>query len=136
MRKGIRTLTTFIGVWFVASLLNGILSGTCISISDSERFGAAGIIFLSCVLSFVCSIPLVGLVWLITAIAQSAGKSGYALFQVVLAAALFCGSIGALIFIVAFDNEFMEARFVAGACIIVSAMSGVLVFRKQLRSAA
>ena len=136
MGKGIRTLTTFIGVWFVASLLNGILSGACISIFNSQRIDPPGIIFLSCALSFVCSIPLVGLVWLVTVIAQSTGKSGFALFQVVLAAAFFCGSIGALIFTVAFDNEFMEARFAAGACIIISAMSSVLIFRKQLKTAA
>jgi len=135
MRKGIKTFVTFIGVWFVASLLNGALSGACLSIFGSEKFiNSPGLILLSCVASFIFSVPLVGVVWLITVIAQSTGKSGHSLFQVVLAAALFCGLAGALVFIITLGNEFKEARFAAGACIIISAMSGVLAFRKQLKT--
>lgn len=135
MKKGIKTFVTFIGVWFVASLLNGALSGISISIFDSEKFiDSPEIILLSCVLSFVFSVPLVGLVWLVTVIAQLGGKSGHSLFQVVLATAFFCGLTGALIFIIAFGNEFKEARFAAGACVIISAMSSVLIFRKQLKT--
>ncbi|GAB2835830.1 hypothetical protein [Ferruginibacter profundus] len=135
MRKSIKTFLTFIGVWFIASLLNGLLSGICISVIDQGTFfQAPGIMILSCVMSFLFSVPLVGLVWIVTVIAQATGKSGHSLFQVVLAAAFICGMIGALFFINSLGNEFKTARFVAAFCIIVSAMCGVLVFRNQLKT--
>jgi sorbitol-specific phosphotransferase system component IIBC len=128
-----KTIATFIGVWFVASLANGFLSGICISIGDSGIFSnPLGAIFLACICSFLFSVPLVGVVWLTAVIAQSTGKSGHALFQVVLAAAFIAGLVGALFFTNTLGNEFKEANYVAGLCFIISATGAVMVFRKRL----
>ncbi len=135
MKKVVTTVFIFIGVWFVASVLNGILCGISISVFDSGSFiDATEKVMLSFTCSFLFSIPLVGLVWLVTVIAQATGKSGHDLFQVVLTVTFICGLMGALFFITAMGDEFKDARFVAGLCIIISAMGGVMVFRKQLKA--
>lgn len=131
-----RTGATFIGVWFVASLLNGFLSGIAISVSDAgSMFNFPAAILLSCIVSFFLSIPLIVLVAIATAVAGANGKSGHALFQVVLTAALICGIAGALFFMAVFGNEFRHATLVMGLCIIVSAMGSVLILRKRFKTA-
>ena len=135
MKKVVNTILIFIGVWFVAAVINGVLCGISISIFDSGSFtDSAGKVMLSFTCSFLFSIPLVGLVWLVTVIAQAIGKNGHDLFQVVLTAAFIGGLTGALFFVTALGDEFKEARFAAGLCIIISAVSSVLVFRKQLKT--
>ena len=135
MNKYIKTFFTFIGVWFVASLLNGILSGICIMIFDKDEFnGSAGVVILACIFSFICSVPLVGMVWLTTTIAMANGKQGYALFQIILATTFFCALVGAVFFINTFGTEFKQARYAAGLCIIISSIAGILSFRNQLKT--
>jgi hypothetical protein len=135
MNKYIKTFFTFIGVWFIASILNGISSGICIIVFDSGFIAAgAGAILLACVFSFFFSVPLVGLVWLVTTIAMANGKQGFALFQIILAAAFFSALIGAVFFINTFGTEFKQARYAAGLCIIISSIAGVLSFRNQLKT--
>jgi hypothetical protein len=135
MNKYIKTFFTFIGVWFVASLLNGILSGICIMIFENDEFnGSAGVVVLACVFSFICSVPLIGMVWLSTTIAMANGKNGYALFQIILATAFFCALFGVVFFINTFGTEFKQSRYAAGLCIIISAIAGVLSFRNQLKT--
>lgn len=135
MNKYIKTFFTFIGVWFVASLLNGVLSGICIMVFDKDAFnGSAGVVILACVFSFICSMPLVGMVWLTTTIAMATGKNGYGLFQIILATTFFCALVGAVFFINTFGTEFKQARYAAGFCIIISSIAGVLSFRNQLKT--
>jgi cation transport ATPase len=125
---------TFIGVWFIASIINGLLSGICIAAIDSNRFDSlVGTVFLSCIFSFIFSAPLVGLVWLVATIAQLYGQKGHMLFQIILTTTLVCGIIGAVFFINAFTSEFKQARFAVGLSIIVSAISSTLIFRHQLK---
>jgi ABC-type methionine transport system permease subunit len=125
----------FIGVWFIASLLNGLLSGICIAVFEKDTFNtAAGMILLSCIFSFVFSMPLVILVWLITTIARAYGRKGHSLFQIILNAAFFCALTGAILFINTLGNEFKEARFATGFCIIISALGAILFFRNQLKT--
>jgi hypothetical protein len=125
---------TFIGVWFIASIINGLLSGICIAAIDSNRFDSlAGTVFLSCIFSFIFSAPLVGLVWLVATIARLYGQKGHMLFQIILTTTLVCGIIGAVFFINVFTSEFNKARFAVGLSIIVSAISSTLIFRHQLK---
>lgn len=134
MKKYLNLTVTFIGVWFVASLLNGILSGVCILIFEGNAFNAsAGTVVLACIFSFACSIPLVALVWLVTVVAMACGKYGHDLFQIILTAALSCALIGAIFFLLTFGNEFTGAKYWIALCIIITAMSGVLVFRQKLK---
>lgn len=135
MNKYLKTTGIFFGVWFIASLLNGLLSGISIALLDSSSVNdAMGNLFTSFVCSFVLSVPLVGLVWFVTIVAQVAEKKGDSLFQLVLRTALFCSIGGALVFIYAFKMQFTNARYVAGLAIIISALVSVLFFRKQIKS--
>lgn len=131
----LKTTLIFIGVWFSASLLNGLLSGISIAVLDGvwvhEGASAFG---LSVVFSFLFSVPMVGLVWFITLMAQATGKKGNDLLQLALGTALFCSVGGAFIFFYTFGTEFKNARFLVGLCIIVSALSSVLLFRKQIKT--
>lgn len=134
MSKYLNSTLTFIGVWFAASLINGLLSSACIFILDDATFPAStGTVAAACLFSFACSIPLAGLVWLVTIIAMACGKYGHYLFQIILAAALLCGIIGAIFFLLTFGEEFIQSKYAVACCIIISAMSGVLFFRQPLK---
>ncbi len=124
----------FIAIWAIASLTNGVLSGICIAISDDNFNNVAGGIVLAIIFSFIFSVPLVGLTWLVTCIAQSYQKSGFALFQIVLATAIICSSIGALLFINTLGSEFRDCNYALGFCIIISATTSVLLFRKKIKA--
>lgn len=124
----------FLGVWFIASLLNGLLSGISIAFIDSSSFNEAmQNLAFSIFFSFVFSVPLVGFVWLVTAIAQLAGKKGDPLFQLILSTALFCALAAAVVFINTIGTEFKQVRYIVGLCIIISALGAILIFRMQLK---
>lgn len=134
MNKYVRTTFIFVGIWFIASILNGVLSGVSIAVLDGSRINErAGTFGLSLIFSFVFSVPMVGLVWFITLMALASDKKGNDLFQFALGTALFCSVAGSLIFIYTLGTEFKNARFVVGLCIIVSALASVLFFRKQIK---
>ena len=59
---------------------------------------------------------------------------GFELFQFALGTAFICAIAAALIFIYTLGTDFMNARFVAALCIIVSALTAVLMFRKQIKT--
>lgn len=135
MYKHVKTFLIFIAVWFVASFLNGLISGTAISILDSgsKNLGADGM-SLSFILSFIVSIPFVGLVWLVTVIAQAQGSKGHALFQTILTTSFICAILAAVFFINTIGNDFANAKFIVGLGIIISAASAVLFFRNQFKA--
>ncbi len=130
--KYISTTVVFLGIWFIASLLNGLLNGACLTMFDDKTYGNETL-GLSMLFSFIFSIPFVGAVWLVTTIAQLAGKSGVALFQLVLGTALFCAIAGAIFFISAFGSDFGNGKYAAGLAIIISAVSAVMIFRSPLK---
>jgi hypothetical protein len=135
MNKQAKTFFIFLGVWIIASFLNGFSSGICISIfCPPSHDTGAGYIALAVLLSFVLSAPLVGLLWLFSAIAISTGKKGDLLFQFILKAALVLALLGAVFFVLGLGNEFKEARYAVGFCILISAISPLLFFRKQLKT--
>jgi hypothetical protein len=135
MNKYIKTTLIFVGVWFIASLINGVLSGISILVLDSGGINnGAGTLALSVIFSFVFSVPMVGVVWFITLIAQTADKKGNDLLQFVLSTALFCSAAGGLVFIYTIGTEFKDARVAMGLCIIISALASVLFFRNQIKT--
>ena len=135
MNKQAKTFFIFLGVWIIASFLNGFSSGICISIFCPATYDTgAGYIAMSVLLSFVLSAPLVGLLWLLSVIAISTGKRGDLLFQFILKAALVLALVGAVFFVLGLGNEFKEARYAVGFCILFSAISPLLFFRKQLKT--
>lgn len=135
MNKYLKTTLIFAGIWFAASILNGVLSGISILVLDSGSMSnGSGTFGLSVIFSFVFSVPMVGLVWFITLMGQAADKKGNELLQLVLSTALFCSIGGGLIFIYTIGTEFKDARFIVALCIIVSALASVLLFRKQIKT--
>lgn len=135
MNKYLKTTLIFMGIWFIASLLNGVLSGISILALDSGLMqeGPAPVA-LSIIFSFVFSVPMVGLVWFITLMAQVADKKGNELLQFVLRTALFFSAAGGLVFIYTLGTEFKNARFLVALSIIISALTAVLFFRKQIKT--
>jgi cation transport ATPase len=130
--KHVTTFFVFMGIWFTASLFNGLLSGICLSVLDNKEYGNETL-RLSVICSFIFSIPFVGVVWLVTTIAQVSGKKGAALFQLVLRTTFFCAVAGALFFIGIFSRDFGNGRFAVGASIIIAAVSAVLLFRLSIK---
>ncbi len=130
--KFIRIFAVFIGVWFVASLLNGLIAGISLSMGAPDEYGA-GTFGLAMIFSFIFSIPLVSVVWFVTFIAQLAGASGFPLFRVVVITSLICAIAGAVFFIASFQRDFKEASYAAGFGIIVSAITAVTVFRHSIK---
>ncbi|MGF2413673.1 hypothetical protein [Ferruginibacter sp.] len=133
MNKYIKTILIFIAVWFAASFLNGLISGIAITILDSKHLGADGM-SLSFILSFILSIPFVGLVWLVTIIAQAHGSKGHAFFQTILTTTFICAILAAVFFVNTIGNDFTNAKFIVGLGIIISAVSAVLFFRNQFKA--
>lgn len=130
-----RTFLIFMGVWFTASFLNGLLSGICLAVFGADSYaGTLGNIGLSYIFSFILSVPFVGFVWLVTIIAQANGQKGHSLFQTILSTTFICAGLAAIFFITTMGTEFKDARFVVGLCIIISAVSGILIFRNQLKT--
>jgi hypothetical protein len=135
MNKYLKTTGIFFGVWFIASILNGLLCGISLAVLDSGFINRTVLILCySIIFSFVFSTPMVGLVWFVTIMAQLAEMKGDILFQFVLRTALLCSIAGAVIFVCTFGTGFINARYVAGLCIIISALASVLFFRKQIKA--
>jgi hypothetical protein len=97
-------------------------------------YEGAGTFGLAVVSSFVFSVPMVGLVWFSTLMAQATGRKGNDLLQFVLGTALFCSMAGGLVLIYSLGTEFKNARVVVSLCIIISALASVLLFRKQIKT--
>jgi len=134
MNKYIKTTLIFAGIWFIAALINGLLSGLSIIFLDAAENANPGTLALSVIFSFVFSAPVVGLVWFITLMGQIADKKGDALFQFALSTAFICAFVAALIFTYTIGKEFMKARYVVACCIVISALAAVLMFRKQIKT--
>lgn len=109
-----------------------MLSGICLSLYASDKFGNETF-SLSMIFSFVFSIPLVGIVWLVTTVAQLSGTTGFALFKTLVITAFICALAGAILFIAIFGREFKEASYAVGGSIVLSALTAVTIFRKQFK---
>jgi hypothetical protein len=134
MNKYISTTVTYVGVWFIASILNGLLSSICMLFLTNDTAGMNGVPGLSFLFSFILSVPFVGMVWFVNMIALSCGQKEFSLFQVILKATLLCSVLAAILFVNTLGKEFKEARYAMGLCIIVSAMGSTLFFRNQLKT--
>lgn len=126
------TLIVFFGIWLAASFINGVLSGIFLSLNETAKFGNETF-QLSMLCSFIFSVPLVGLVWIVTAIAQAGGTKGFALFKTVVITATLCAITGAVLFIAVFGRQFNEASYGVAASIIFSAITSVTIFRNHFK---
>ena len=129
--KYIETTIVFIGIWFIAALLNGVLCGIYLTLSQSKNNQYEPNIFALAVLfSFLFSIPFVGVVWFVATIAQLAGTTVHKFYQLILSTALITAFTGAVFFIGVFKSEFKNETYAVAACIVVSALTAVLLFHK------
>jgi len=135
MSKYVKIFLIFIGIWAIAAIINGVISGICIGIIElNEPNALMGVICIAVLFSFVCSAPVAGLTWLITCIAQRKGKHGFDLFKVSFLSALICSSIAAFLFIQILGNEFKNVNYALGICIVFSAISSILLFRNKIKT--
>ena len=126
-----RMIFIFLGVWIVASSLNGFLCGICLLLAESNMDNMFGAGFL---FSFVFSFPFVALVGLITFIASAGGKNGFQLFQLTLASTFICAFIAAIFFLIIFRKTFGNITYPMAISIIIAGMAGVLSFRNKIKT--
>jgi hypothetical protein len=130
MNKYIKLIAVFVGIWFIASLINGVISIVTIGLFENNN---ADIYFVMPA-SFIFSIPFVSFTWFITMIACMFGYIGEKLYQTVLHASFFIG-IGAAIFFKLWMDGFIEQfSVVISIGIVISAVSATIIFRKKLKS--
>lgn len=135
MNKYVKFTLTFLGIWFAASLLNGLLSGIVLAVFDGSSYGSnpLGTLALAILFSFLLSVPMVGLVWFVGIVVKVKGKTGDDLFQFVLGTGFICGIAAAVFFVHTIGAEFKNVKYIAGLCIIISAMASLLFFRRQIK---
>ncbi len=133
--KFFKTILIFVAVWLVASLVNGLLSGICITVFDNDDGQFHNDVFgLTIFFSFLFSTPLVGLVWFVATIASLAGSSSHKYYQSILGTTLLASLIGAVFFIAAFKSEFHNSCYAVAVSIVLSAITTVLLFHKQFKA--
>ena len=135
MKKYLKTTGIFFGVWFIASVFNGLLCGISLGLLEPRlTAGIFLIVLFSIMFSFLFSAPMVAVVWFAAIVAQLADMKGNALLQFVLGFALVCSILGALIFVYTLGSEFSNTKYITGLCIIFSALISVLLFRKKIKT--
>jgi hypothetical protein len=131
MNKYFRLTFIFIGVWFVASFINGILSSLLLRVFAKAEVEEMELCIL---FSFIFSIPFIGLAWFIGIIACVNKTNGERLYEIILMTSFFIGFWGALFFAILLGFRFEIHSVLISLSIIVSAVSSILIFRKQIKS--
>jgi hypothetical protein len=130
MNKYSKLVVVFIGIWFTASVMNGILSGIFILSTGNET--SVFIIPFIVVLSFIFSIPFIFITLIITGFLLSV-KAGENIFRTVLPVSFFVSIAGSLFFKGMFD-EFDKASTLLCVSVVVSSVTVVMIFRNKLKA--
>ena len=131
MNKYLRLTFIFAGVWFIASLINGVLSTLAFAICSSN----ASMEMAVCIpLSFLLAIPFVALTWFIAMIVSVNKVEGYRLYRIILNTAFLIGCAGAVFFKMVLYYEQDGSAMAIPISIIVSAVSSIMIFRKKIKA--
>jgi hypothetical protein len=130
MDKYSKLVSVYGRIWFVASVINAVLSSFLILSSWDE--GVFFIFFLSLIFSFVLSMPILLIAMLLSSLLLSV-KVMKNIFQVVLLVTFFVSLAGALFF-KAFLHEVNKGPFPLCIAIVLSAVLAVIVFRNKLKT--
>lgn len=130
MNRYIKLIAVFIGIWFVASLINGVFSMVTLSFEEKNN----GDIDFAIPASFIFSIPFVFLTWFTATIACIAGCVGEKLYQTVLHISFLIGIGAGIFFKLCMDWLVGQFSIVIAIGIVISAVSATIIFREKLKS--
>lgn len=131
MNKYLKLTLIFICIWIVASVLNGLLSTLIIVVFDQRE--SSGVIALSLLFSFIFSAPFVFVIWICGMVSMSITKIYDRVYRLLLYATFAISIAGAFLFKDLF-KEFKEASTPLSISVVLSAISSIMLFRKELKT--
>lgn len=130
MNKYLKLTLIFIGIWFVASGINGLLGTICIAVFDGQS--RDGNMLLALVCSFIFSIPFVFIIWLSGMLSIAAIKGYDRFYRLILYESFILSIVVAILFKGLF-NEFHDASLFLCVSTVVSAVTTIILFRNELK---
>jgi len=131
MANFFRVTFIYIGVWFFASLLNGLIC--CMGISTFSK-SIDNNIFFCIVFSFLFSIPVIITNWLILAIVCGVGYRSDHLFRIALNTAFLTSFLYAFLIQDFLTSVIKAPPFVFYISIVISAIASILFFKKNFKN--
>jgi len=130
MNKYFKLTLLFIAIWFIASVINGLMSTACLLFlgEESEKKNA----LLAFLFSFIFSVPFIFITWISGMIYMSSQKGYDKTYRFVLHETFAVSIIAAFLFRNLF-KEFKDASTGLELSVVVSAVSTIMIFRKELK---
>jgi hypothetical protein len=120
-------------IWLMASLINGLLCGICFTIINLNYAEIISYIIMIFFLSLFFSAPVFFVFWIILLFKISTYTTERALFRSALITGFILASVTAYLGSKMFSSEFGHYSFVPAACIILSAMSRIMLHFKPFK---
>jgi len=130
MNKYLKLTLLFIAIWFIASVINGLLSTLCITFLGDKSGSEEAL--LSFIFSFIFSIPFVFVIWISGMISMSTLKTYDKVYRLLLYETFAVSIAGAFLFRDLF-KEFNGAAIGLEVSVVVSAVTTIMLFRKELK---
>ena len=124
-------MIVFLGVWLLASILNGLLF--CITLFLLPTAIDTSFIAISMLISLVVLGPIHVVAGFITFVAKEITKNEFKTFQVTLFVML-CSSIAAAVLIINMDKQLGDTKYIVGLSVIISCITSTLFFRQSIKS--
>ncbi len=120
-------------IWILASIINGVLCGIFLTISNTKYFELIGNILLVCACSLFFSAPGFFVFWLVLLFKISTHTAERALFRSALITGLTLASITGLFCSNMYSSLFDYHSIVIVTCVIFSAMSSIMLHFKHFK---
>jgi hypothetical protein len=120
-------------IWILASLINGLLCSIFITLSNAVYFELIGNMLLVFIFSLFFSAPGFFIFWLILLFKISTYTTERALFRSALITGFVLASVTAFFGSKIFLSEFDNHSFIPAICIILSAMSSIMLHFKHFK---
>ena len=121
-------------MWLLACVINGLLCGAFVSIIDGDYSNVFERIIGYAFISLFFAIPGFIILWLVLLFRLSTTKKDRSVFRTALVAGFILACITALFVSNIFSSEFSDYHQVPSACIILSALSSVMLHFKYLKN--
>ncbi|HEY5408676.1 MAG TPA: hypothetical protein VIJ92_16390 [Ginsengibacter sp.] len=120
-------------IWLLASLINALLCGIFITLSNGMYFEFIGNILLVFICSLFFSAPGFFVFWVVLLFKISTYTTERALFRSALITGFILASITGLFGSKFFSSKFDNDSIIVAACVILSAMSSIMLHFKHFK---
>jgi hypothetical protein len=127
------TLRTFT-IWLLTAFINGVLTGTAISIFEKQVDMVTGNCILVGILSLVFSIPGFFIFWLILLFRAARHHRDRALFRSAISSGFILSAFTAVFVCHVLFNEAGNYAFLLVLLIIISALTGIMIHFKNFKN--